>query len=69
MSRYEFSFETTPELGPLALKCLLWKRGKVFGPIALVLFPLLLLSRMELHRAANACGTRRCARVCGTLRA
>src|SRR4051812_6993176 len=42
LPRYEFSFEATPELGPAALKCLLWKRGGVYGPIALILFPILL---------------------------
>jgi hypothetical protein len=40
--RYEISFEATPELGPAALQCLLWRRGKLIGPIALLLFPLLL---------------------------
>jgi hypothetical protein len=42
MSRFEFSFEATPQLGSAALRCLLWKRGGVVGPIALLLFPLLL---------------------------
>jgi hypothetical protein len=41
--RYEFSFEATPKLGSTALKCLLWKRGGMVGPIALILLPLLLL--------------------------
>ena len=43
MPRYEFSFEATPQLGSVALQCLLWRRGGIIGPIALVLFPLLLL--------------------------
>ena len=41
--RYEITFEATPALGPAALRCLLWRRGGIVGPIALVLFPLLLV--------------------------
>jgi hypothetical protein len=42
-TRYEFAFAATPDLGPAALRCLLWKRGGIVGPIALVLAPLLLV--------------------------
>lgn len=43
MPRYEIAYEFTPALGPTALKCLLWKRGSIVGPIALVLLPITLL--------------------------
>jgi hypothetical protein len=43
MPRYDFAFEATPQLGSAALKCLLWKRGGMAGPIALILLPILLL--------------------------
>jgi hypothetical protein len=50
------TFEATPALGPAALRCLLWRRGGVVGPIALVLFPplLLLLAWDPASRAAAA---------------
>ena len=44
--RYEISFESTPELSPLAMRCLLWNRGKWWGPLAalvLVSFTLAML--------------------------
>jgi hypothetical protein len=56
---YEFSFEARPELGTAALKCLLWRRGGIAGPIALVLFPvvLFLLALDARYRlAAAVCG-------------
>jgi hypothetical protein len=38
----EFSFTATPDLGPKALRFLLRRRAGVFGPAALILFPILL---------------------------
>jgi hypothetical protein len=38
----EFSFVATPELGPKAMRYLLWRRGGPVGPLALVLLPFLL---------------------------
>lgn len=39
---YDFSFEATSRLGTDALNCLLWKRGRLLGPIALILLPIVL---------------------------
>jgi hypothetical protein len=38
----EFEFTATPELGNKALCYLLWRRGGPIGPIAIILFPLVL---------------------------
>ena len=35
----EFEFTATPELGPRAMRYLLWRRGGPLGPIAIVLLP------------------------------
>jgi hypothetical protein len=46
---FEFAYEATPDLGPRALNCLLWKRGGIVGPLVLVLLPIVLYTN-----AANA---------------
>jgi YcxB-like protein len=38
----EFQFTATPELGNKALRYLLWRRGGPIGPIAIILFPIVL---------------------------
>ncbi len=38
----EFEFTATPELGNEALRYLLWRRGGPIGPIAIILFPIVL---------------------------
>ena len=38
----EFQFIATPELGNKALRYLLWRRGGPIGPIAIILFPVVL---------------------------
>ncbi len=38
----EFEFTATPELGNKALRYLLWRRGGPVGPIAIILFPVVL---------------------------
>ena len=38
----EFEFTTTPDLGNKALRYLLWRRGGPIGPIAIILFPVVL---------------------------
>jgi hypothetical protein len=38
----EFEFTATPELGNHALRYLLWRRGGPIGPIAIILFPVVL---------------------------
>src|SRR5215468_4802425 len=38
----QFEFVATPELGDKALRYLLWRRGGPVGPIAIILFPIVL---------------------------
>ncbi len=38
----EFSFVATPELGPKAMRFLLWRRAGPVGPLAIILLPLIL---------------------------
>jgi len=38
----QFEFVATPELGDKAMRYLLWRRGGVVGPIAIILFPVVL---------------------------
>jgi hypothetical protein len=38
----EFGFTTTPELGPKAMRYLLWRRGGPLGPIAIILLPVVI---------------------------
>jgi hypothetical protein len=42
LMKIEFEFTPTPELGNKALRYLLWRRGGPVGPIALILFPVVL---------------------------
>ena len=37
-----FSFVATRELGPKALSFLLWRRAGLLGPVAIILYPILL---------------------------
>jgi hypothetical protein len=37
-----FTFTATPDLGPKAMRFLLWRRAGIFGPLAVVLLPILL---------------------------
>jgi hypothetical protein len=39
----EFSFVATPDLGPKALRFLLWRRAGPVGPLAIILVPLLVV--------------------------
>ena len=38
----EFEFTATPELGPKAMRYLLWRRGGPLGPIAIILLPVVI---------------------------
>jgi YcxB-like protein len=40
--RIEFEFTATPDLGPKAMRYLLWRRGGPVGPIAIILLPVLI---------------------------
>jgi len=37
-----FTFTATPDLGPKAMRFLLWRRAGILGPLAVVLLPILL---------------------------
>ena len=43
----EFEFIATPELGPKAMRYLLWRRGGPIGPIAIILTPIVMAADPE----------------------
>ena len=44
---YEFSFQVSRRLYTDALNCVLWRRGRWAGPVAIVLFPIVLFMVMQ----------------------